>query len=96
MGWSDFDKLITLMWKQAAGKGSKGKGKGKGGQGGQGGSQGGGKAKGKGKHATVANPDLMCKCCGKNGHVKSDCRHKDKPCDNCGKTGHLKAVAGYQ
>jgi len=33
-----------------------------------------------------------CKCCGKTGHVKKDCKFKDKECTVCGKVGHLKAL----
>ena len=54
---------------------------------------------GKGQHHTTAPAagqpqaqDMLCKCCGKSNHVKSDCYHRDKQCDNCGKTGHLKGV----
>ena len=97
MTWSDFDKLASLMLKQmgksAKSHKDKGKGKGaKGGQGGQGGQGGSKGSKGNGKGSAVAAADLLCNCCGKNNHVKSECRHKDKTCDNCGKTGHLKAV----
>ena len=92
MGWSEFDKLVSAMWKTMGKSNSKGKGKGgQGGKGGHGGSKG-GKAQGKASAAPKASTDLVCKCCGKNGHVKSDCRHREKACDNCGKTGHLKGV----
>ena len=90
MGWSDFDKLASAMWKQM-GKGNtsgKSKGKGKGGHG----RPKGGKAQGKSQVAVDASTDHLCTCCGKIGHVKSECRHKDKTCDHCGKTGHLKGV----
>jgi len=30
-----------------------------------------------------------CFCCGRPGHFKSACAHKDKSCNNCGKKGHL-------
>ena len=33
-----------------------------------------------------------CKCCGKKGHQKEACHHKNKECEICGKEGHLKAV----
>ena len=33
-----------------------------------------------------------CKCCGKKGHQKAACHHKNKECEICGKEGHLKAV----
>ena len=63
----------------------KGKGKGKGS---------GGKGKGKGDRPNVPPPpsDYLCRCCGKPGHSKKDCRNKDQCCNNCGKTGHLKNV----
>ena len=88
MGWSEFDKLVSAMWKTMGKGNSKGKGKGKGKDGGSKG----GKAQGKAPAAPKASTDLVCKCCGKSGHVKSECRHTEKACDNCGKTGHLKDV----
>ena len=95
MGWSEFDKLVSVMWKQM-GKGTKGKskGKGKGGQGGHGGSKG-GKAQGKSQAAANASTDLACKCCGKMGYVKSEFRHSDKACDNwLGKPAISRGYAG--
>jgi hypothetical protein len=35
---------------------------------------------------------LKCTCCGKVGHAKSDCRHKENKCYKCGIVGHLKPV----
>ena len=60
------------------------------------------KSKGKGKRprdgvqGAVGQPaknlsGAQCRCCGRTGHVKSECYHREKTCDNCGKTGHLKA-----
>ena len=36
----------------------------------------------------------ICSCCGKKGHAKAECFHKDK-CEVCGKVGHLKAVCRH-
>lgn len=46
------------------------------------------------KPATGAksNSTKTCLCCGKGGHVKADCKDKEKECSNCGKVGHLKSV----
>ena len=72
-----------------------GKGKGKG-------TQGGGWIKGKGKGGKGDRPkqhfataETLCKCCGKYGHFKSDCRNREKACSVCGKTGHLGAVCRH-
>ena len=49
-----------------------------------------GSAKG-GQDAAVPEPpqQIYCKCCGKYGHPKSQCRHLQKACNNCHKQGHL-------
>ena len=33
-----------------------------------------------------------CLCCGKNGHLKKECRLKDTVCKNCGKVGHVAQI----
>ena len=73
------------------GKGSKGKGKGKG--------YSDGKGKGKGKNHHLKDDDVppvpgqkWCRCCGKDGHLKSECRHKHQKCNNCLKEGRLEVV----
>ena len=41
----------------------------------------------------VDRPTLMqCYCCGKRGHMASQCYFHKYKCHNCGKTGHFKAV----
>ncbi|PAA60150.1 hypothetical protein BOX15_Mlig025062g1 [Macrostomum lignano] len=35
---------------------------------------------------------VTCYCCGKPGHLKSECRFKSLKCDSCGKLGHLRSV----
>ena len=50
-------------------------------------SKGSGKMKGKDK-----GNDKACLCCGRKGHVKSNCKFKDEKRSICGKVGHLKAV----
>ena len=42
--------------------------------------------------AISMHTDRACLCCGKQGHVKADCRFKDAECRSCGKTGHLSNV----
>ena len=42
--------------------------------------------------AVSMHTDRACLCCGKQGHVKADCRFKDAECRSCGKTGHLSNV----
>ena len=42
--------------------------------------------------AVSMRTDRACLCCGKQGHVKADCRFKDAECRSCGKTGHLSNV----
>ena len=34
----------------------------------------------------------QCYCCGKRGHVVSQCRFRNYKCHNCGKTGRLQVV----
>ena len=46
-------------------------------------SAGGGSGGGGGGAAKAATG--TCICCGKTGHVKADCKMKDKECSNCGK-----------
>ena len=41
-------------------------------------------------------PDVFCKCCGKEGHQKSSCFHKNKACSICGKDGHLADVCRHR
>lgn len=36
--------------------------------------------------------EVTCFCCGKAGHLKSECRFRTRKCDSCGKEGHLKSV----
>jgi hypothetical protein len=46
------------------------------------------------------NPEMMgrnlekrvCFACGKEGHIKVNCRYRDAKCHKCGKRGHTKAV----
>jgi len=58
-------------------------------------------ASGSGETAATATPapsktfTTTCKCCGKTGHVKKDCWHKDEACSVCGKKGHLKKVCRW-
>ena len=35
---------------------------------------------------------VQCYCCGKRGHVVSQCRFRNYKCHNCGKIGHLQVV----
>jgi hypothetical protein len=46
--------------------------------------------------AGVTQPKTLtgsnCKCCGRTGHTKSQCYHREKACDVCGKVGHVKAI----
>ncbi len=35
---------------------------------------------------------LMCYCCGKQNHMKKDCRYKNFKCEVCEMTGHLKRM----
>uniref|UniRef100_A0A0N4ZZR0 RNA-directed DNA polymerase n=1 Tax=Parastrongyloides trichosuri TaxID=131310 RepID=A0A0N4ZZR0_PARTI len=35
---------------------------------------------------------MKCYCCNKTGHLKKDCKYKDKTCLKCKKVGHLKYV----
>lgn len=37
---------------------------------------------------------MQCYCCGKRGHVISQCRYRNYTCRKCGKVGHLQAVCG--
>ena len=100
VSWQQFQMMQLLLQQNVSdgkGKGEKGKGKGKGGKGKDGkGQKGKGDSKGKGKRygnyddePGAAEEELLCKCCGKNGHLKKDCWHKDKLCQHCGKGGHL-------
>ena len=88
MSWAMFAKMWAEMEKQ------NNKGQGKGGYAGQGHQHGGKGKKGgvKGQGKGQAGHGDLCRCCGKSGHTKSDCRHREKACDNCGRVGHLKAV----
>ena len=83
--------MFAKMWAEME-KENKGQGKGgcadHGHQHGAKGRKGGRKGQGKGQ---PGQGDL-CRCCGKPGHTKSNCRHREKTCDNCGKVGHLKGV----
>ena len=45
-------------------------------------------AKGKGKKRSLET----CVFCGKEGHMKEDCKFKTATCSNCGKVGHLRVV----
>eukprot|EP00971_Amphidinium_carterae_P348034 6490285-Amphidinium_carterae.1 len=48
--------------------------------------------KGSSKQQQHPSKSTACRCCGKEGHAKSDCPHKDKTCRVCGKAGHLASV----
>ena len=37
-----------------------------------------------------------CFCCGRNGHKKEDCRHKESVCHTCHMKGHLKKMCRSQ
>ena len=37
-----------------------------------------------------------CKCCGKDGHSRNQCDHKNKECTTCKKKGHLEAVCRHK
>eukprot|EP00971_Amphidinium_carterae_P079449 1572070-Amphidinium_carterae.1 len=37
-----------------------------------------------------------CLCCGRQGHVKANCKWKDVQCNVCGKTGHMAAVCKHK
>lgn len=37
---------------------------------------------------------IQCYCCGKRGHVSSQCRYRNYTCCKCGKIGHLQVVCG--
>eukprot|EP00971_Amphidinium_carterae_P052214 1027960-Amphidinium_carterae.1 len=39
--------------------------------------------------APAENASKQCLCCGRTGHVKADCYHKESYCSICGKQGHL-------
>ena len=36
--------------------------------------------------------DRTCFCCGRKGHVRRDCRHRNSVCYRCGGKGHLSSV----
>ncbi len=42
--------------------------------------------------AASGSDSNKCKCCGKAGHEKKDCKFKDYECNVCGKKGHLRTV----
>ena len=44
----------------------------------------------------IQNDEATCKCCGKEGHYKSQCASREKACSHCGKIGHLKAVCRHR
>ena len=48
--------------------------------------------KGSGKGARGHADDTPCGCCGKTGHLKSECHQLGKDCNLCGKTGHMSQV----
>ena len=56
--------------------------------------KGAGKGGGKGMGGGTPKPFQPdpCGCCGKRGHLKSDCRFLGKSCNSCGVQGHLAAV----
>jgi hypothetical protein len=97
-GWINMSRVISGGDTEAMdisfvkGKG-KSKGKGSASKGGKGGKSGKGKGKGKGSIGKgKTGTDVVCYCCGKTGHVRAECLHKDKQCNTCGKYGHLGAV----
>ena len=61
---------------------SKGKGK----------SRGKGTPKGQGKGQGDTDTGVTCRCCGKVGHHKQQCHHREKACNHCGKAGHIAAI----
>ena len=82
------DRIIADLQQQVMGLNNnspthrrKGGGKGNGG--------GGGKGAGKARPKPTSE---SCKCCGKVGHLKKECRFREKACNTCGKTGHLAAI----
>lgn len=40
----------------------------------------------------VGKKQVVCYCCGTQGHTKPDCKYKMLTCLNCKKVGHLKKV----
>ncbi|XP_072020487.1 uncharacterized protein [Amphiura filiformis] len=36
--------------------------------------------------------NMNCYCCGKNNHMKKDCKYRSYTCENCGRKGHLRSV----
>ena len=97
LSWQQFQLAQLLLGNPQQGGGAKGgakgrkaKGKGKGidhddkGQKGKGGVKGAGKGK-----TDKDKAEEECLCCGKQGHLKKTCWHKDKKCTICGIAGHL-------
>ena len=100
MSWRQFQQFQNFCSSYGGGYGDgKASGGWKGGsQGGKGGSQGGkgGSQGGKGGQWRTGTPAGACKCCGREGHYKAQCHHKDKECGVCGKIGHIKAVCRHK
>ena len=46
-------------------------------------------------HTTPRPPKGPCRCCGKEGHAKWQCEHKNKTCGVCNKTGHMADVCRH-
>ena len=47
-------------------------------------------------NSTPQPPKGPCRCCGKEGHAKWQCEHKNKTCSVCHKIGHLADVCRHR
>ena len=43
-------------------------------------------------HQRNVSRNFSCYCCGRKGHMSSDCRYRNLCCNRCGKKGHLASV----